>query len=73
MQERPIIDLVNGLSQLGANLRCINGTDCPPVEVIADGLPGGITCLSGASSSQYLTAILLAAPYADKEVQISVA
>ena len=72
MQERPIIDLVNGLSQLGANLRCINGTDCPPVEVIADGLPGGITRLSGAISSQYLTAILLAAPYADKEVQIEI-
>ena len=72
MRERPIIDLVNGLSQLGANLRCINGTDCPPVEVIAEGLPGGITRLSGAISSQYLTAILLAAPYADKEVQIEI-
>lgn len=72
MRERPIIDLVNGLSQLGANLRCINGTDCPPVEVIADGLPGGITRLSGVISSQYLTAILLAAPYADKEVQIEI-
>ena len=72
MRERPIIDLVNGLSQLGANLRCINGTDCPPVEVIAGGLPGGITRLSGAISSQYLTAILLAAPYADKEVQIEI-
>jgi len=72
MRERPIIDLVNGLSQLGANLRCINGTDCPPVEVIADGLPGGITRLSGAISSQYLTAILLAATYADKEVQIEI-
>ena len=62
MRERPIIDLVNGLSQLGANLRCLNDTDCPPVEVIADGLPGGITRLSGAISSQYLSAILLAAP-----------
>jgi len=72
MRERPIIDLVNGLSQLGANLRCIKGADCPPVEVIADGLPGGITRLSGAISSQYLTAILLAAPYADKEVQIEI-
>ena len=72
MRERPIIDLVNSLSQLGANLRCLNGTDCPPVEVIADGLPGGITRLSGAISSQYLSAILLAAPYAKKEVQIEI-
>ena len=72
MRERPIIDLVNGLTQLGANLRCMNGTDCPPVEVIADGLPGGTTRLSGAISSQYLTAILLVAPYAKKEVQIEI-
>ena len=72
MRERPIIDLVNGLTQLGANLSCLNGTDCPPVEVIADGLPGGKTRLSGAISSQYLTAILLVAPYAKKEVQIEI-
>ena len=72
MRERPIIDLVDGLSQLGANLRCLNGTDCPPVEVIADGLPGGKTLLSGAISSQYLTAILLVAPYAKSEVEIEI-
>ena len=72
MRERPIIDLVDGLSQLGANLSCLNGTDCPPVEVIADGLPGGKTRLSGAISSQYLTAILLAAPYAKSEVEIEI-
>ena len=72
MRERPIIDLVDGLSQLGANLRCLNGTDCPPVEVIADGLPGGKTRLSGAISSQYLTSILLVAPYAKSEVEIEI-
>tara|TARA_B100001175_G_C19466662_1_gene619476 strand:+ start:73 stop:1251 length:1179 start_codon:yes stop_codon:yes gene_type:complete len=72
MRERPIIDLVDGLSQLGANLRCLNDTDCPPVEVIADGLPGGKTRLSGAISSQYLTAILLVAPYAKSEVEIEI-
>ncbi len=72
MRERPIIDLLDGLSQLGANLRCLNGTDCPPGEVIADGLPGGKTLLSGAISSQYLTSILLVAPYAKSEVEIEI-
>ena len=72
MRERPIIDLVEGLSQLGANLHCLNETDCPPVEVIANGLPGGKTRLSGAISSQYLTAILLVAPYAKKDVEIEI-
>ena len=72
MRERPIIDLVNGLKQLGAEVSCINGTDSPPVEVIANGLPGGTTRLSGAISSQYLSSILMAAPYAKTEVQIEI-
>ena len=72
MRERPIIDLVNGLKQLGADVSCINGTDSPPVEVIANGLPGGTTRLSGTISSQYLSAILMAAPYAKTEVQIEI-
>ncbi len=72
MRERPIIDLLNGLNQLGAEVRCIQGTDSPPVEVIANGLPGGTTRLNGAISSQYLSAILMVAPYAKKEVQIEI-
>ena len=72
MRERPIIDLLKGLKQLGAEVNCINGTDSPPVEVIANGLPGGTTRLSGAISSQYLSAILMASPYAKTEVQIEI-
>ena len=72
MRERPIIDLVKGLKQLGAEVNCINGTDSPPVEVIANGLQGGTTRLSGAISSQYLSAILMASPYAKTEVQIEI-
>lgn len=70
MRQRPIIDLVNGLEQLGVEIRCLYGTTCPPVEVVAAGLPGGTTQLSGAISSQYLSSILMAAPYAKKDVQI---
>ena len=70
MRERPIIDLIDALQQLGVKIRCLLDTDCPPVEVLADGLPGGITYLSGAISSQYLSALLMIAPYAQDEVQI---
>ena len=72
MRKRPIIDLVKGLRQIGANLNCINGNDCPPIEVKAEGLDGGITRLNGAISSQYLTSILLVSPYAKNEVQIEI-
>ncbi|MGK5092670.1 3-phosphoshikimate 1-carboxyvinyltransferase [Deltaproteobacteria bacterium TL4] len=70
MRERPIIDLVDGLQQLGVHINCVNKTGCPPVEIQAKGIPGGTTHLSGAISSQYLSAILMAAPYAKKDVDV---
>lgn len=57
-------DLVDGLVQLGVKASCTMGTGCPPVEVIAEGLPSGKVSLSGSVSSQYLTALLMAAPLA---------
>ena len=72
MRERPIQDLLEGLNQLGAHVRSIHNTGCPPVEIIADGLQGGVTELSGAISSQYLTAILLTSPYAKTPVEIRI-
>ena len=41
MRERPIQDLVDGLSQLGVQAACSLGTGCPPVTVLAEGLPSG--------------------------------
>jgi 3-phosphoshikimate 1-carboxyvinyltransferase len=42
MRERPIGDLVVGLKQLGADVDCFLGTNCPPVCVRGiGGLPGG--------------------------------
>ena len=70
MRERPIIDLVQGLQQLGVQICCLEGTDCPPVEIKASGIPGETTQVSGAISSQYLSALLMAAPYARNDVKI---
>lgn len=42
MRERPIGDLVTGLKQLGADVECTLGTNCPPVRINGKGgLPGG--------------------------------
>ncbi|KAL8268371.1 hypothetical protein R6Q59_002169 [Mikania micrantha] len=73
MRERPIGDLVTGLKQLGADVDCFLGTNCPPVRVVANGgLPGGKVKLSGSISSQYLTALLMAAPLALGDVEIEI-
>ncbi|XP_012437598.1 3-phosphoshikimate 1-carboxyvinyltransferase 2 [Gossypium raimondii] len=73
MRERPIGDLVTGLKQLGADVDCTLGTNCPPVRIEGKGgLPGGKVKLSGSISSQYLTALLMAAPLALGDVEIEI-
>lgn len=68
MRERPIEDLVSGLRQLGVDAECILGTGCPPVRVEARGIEsGGKIELSGKVSSQYLTALLMASPLAERK------
>ncbi len=72
MRERPIEDLLDALRHLGVDAHCEVDSGCPPVLVHADGLPGGPVTVSGRISSQYLSGLLLAAPYADAPVAISV-
>ena len=70
MRERPIGDLVDALHQLGVELETTN--DCPPVEIFARGLPGGKTRMAGNISSQFLSALLMVAPYAKSLIEIQV-
>jgi 3-phosphoshikimate 1-carboxyvinyltransferase len=72
MRERPIQDLVEGLNQLGVDAQCTMGTGCPPVTVKAAGLPSGTVQLSGSVSSQYLTALLMAAPLATGKAGVEI-
>jgi 3-phosphoshikimate 1-carboxyvinyltransferase len=70
MRARPIGDLVASLESLGANIHCIDG--CPPVVVHAAGLAGGSTTIHGNVSSQFLSGLLMTAPYALNGVTIQV-
>jgi len=72
MRERPIQDLVDALNRLGASVRTEMDTGCPPVLVEAHGLPGGETEISGEISSQFLSGLLMAAPYARHDVNLIV-
>src|SRR5262249_57775768 len=53
MHERPIGDLIDGLAQLRARVRCLEREGYPPLVVEADGLSGGTARFSGATSSQF--------------------
>ena len=67
-QSRPIADLLDALSQLGIDAHSRNGY--LPVEVRAKGFRGGKTQLDASKSSQFLTSLLLVAPYADNGLEI---
>ena len=73
MRERPIQDLLSGLAMLGVTAESEAGTGCPPVRIETSGLAGGKVVLSGAVSSQYLSAILMAAPAAAGPIRLEVA
>ena len=72
MQERPIADLLAALGQLGAEVSSVRGNGCPPVRIGATRLQGGRATVSGAISSQFLSALLMAAPYAREDVVLEV-
>ena len=72
MQERPIADLLAALAQLGAEAASVHDNGCPPVRVGATRLQGGRASVSGAISSQFLSALLMAAPYARQDVVLEV-
>lgn len=72
MRERPIEELLAALRSLGADAQSELGTGCPPVVVRASGLRGGSVRVAGTESSQFLSALLMAAPCAAGEVLIEV-
>jgi len=70
MRQRPIAQLVDMLRNLGVRIQYLMEQGFPPLEVLAHGLPGGMVRFSDAESSQYLSAAILACPYARNEVRI---
>ncbi len=73
MRQRPIQDLIDALAPLGGVAQSVNGTGCPPVQVRGGGLAGGETTVRGDISSQYLSALMMTAPLARRDVAIDIA
>lgn len=64
MRQRPIGPLMEALRGWGVEIASVSGTDCPPLRLNSHGLRGGATVLPEGKSSQYLSSLLLVAPYA---------
>ncbi len=72
MNERPIGALTTVLSRMGVKLACLEKKGYPPVRIQAQGIPGGKVVIAGDQSSQFVSSLLLAGPYAEKDMEIEV-
>lgn len=71
MQLRPIGPLVDAMRANGANVKYLNKDGSLPVQVDAsNGLEGGVIELAATISSQYVSSLLMSAPYAKKPVTL---
>ena len=64
MHERPIGDLVEGLQEMGAQVRYLGTPGYPPLEIHPARALSDRVRVQGSVSSQFLTAVLMAAPLA---------
>jgi len=71
MQERPIKILVDALKTLGANITYLKNEGYPPLKIKGKKLIGGSIKIDGSVSSQYISALMLVAPYLEKGLNIT--
>ncbi|MCC7551285.1 MAG: 3-phosphoshikimate 1-carboxyvinyltransferase [Methanobacterium sp.] len=71
LRTRPMQNLLDALQKLGVKVYSTRNNGLPPI-VIKNGFNGGKTDIKGDVSSQYISSILLSAPYAQNPVDLKV-
>lgn len=72
MAQRPILPLMEALRGWQVEIESDTRNGCPPLTLAAKGLSGGRTVLPEGKSSQYLSSLLLVAPYAASPAELEV-
>ena len=72
MRERPMQPLFESIRQLGGAIRPLHKDGCLPIEIAGHGLRGGTAQMAGDQSSQYFSALLMAAPYMSEGLDLAV-
>jgi 3-phosphoshikimate 1-carboxyvinyltransferase len=72
MTRRPIGELLASLETLGVRAYSKERKGCPPVIVESQGLKGGKANIDSQKSSQFLSGLLMVAPYAETDVHLTV-
>ena len=68
--ERPIKPLLDALETLSVDARSRNNDGRPPVIINANGIQGGEVIFTNIESSQYLSSMLICAPFAERNTEI---
>jgi 3-phosphoshikimate 1-carboxyvinyltransferase len=70
MKQRPIKLLVDALRSLGARIEYIEKEGFPPLHIFGSALTGGEIQLNGSVSSQFISALMMIAPYMQNGLRI---
>jgi len=70
MKQRPIKILVDALNSLGAKIEYIEKEGYPPLKIYGCALTGGEIHLNGSVSSQYISALMMIAPFMQSGLKI---
>ena len=70
MKNRPIKLLVDALNSLGAQIEYVEKEGFPPLKIYGSALTGGEISLNGGVSSQYISALMMIAPYMQNGLKI---
>lgn len=71
LRTRPMQDLLDALAGLGATAFSTRNNGKPPI-CVKGGFKGGQTNIKGNISSQFISSLLIASPYAEKSVDINI-
>ncbi|MDE1828759.1 MAG: 3-phosphoshikimate 1-carboxyvinyltransferase [Thaumarchaeota archaeon] len=69
LKKRPMQPLLDALSKMGA--RCTSNGGTPPLTVTGR-IPGGTTSIPGSVSSQFISALFIAAPMTEKGITLEI-
>lgn len=70
MKQRPICVLVDALNQLGAHIEYAGEVGYPPLIIYGSHLMGGKIEIPASVSSQYISALLMVAPYMENGLEV---
>ncbi|KAJ6551423.1 Shikimate dehydrogenase [Mycena capillaripes] len=70
MKQRPIGPLVDALRENGSKIEFLESAGCLPLSIAPRGLKGATIRLAASVSSQYVSSVLLCAPYAEEPITL---